>query len=153
MKRISILILLFLSGESLATPESPLYVSIKNNNVCLYTKSDRSKSFNDRVYFYMGEVIRNSEFKGTYEKIYNNAKVPTTENNCIIVDSSNFKNSVPYYLYMEADKAYSQRICVNNQSKPVTLTRVKNIYDCSQEEYDYSGQSFWEKLLNWLGFN
>lgn len=153
MQKVYILFLLFFNGVCLASPDSTLYVSIKNNNLCLYTRGSSAKAYGGRVYVYLGEVSGKSAYKSSYSKLYNNIETPNKEQNCIIVNASNFKNNIPYYLNMEADKIYSQRVCVTQKSKKTVLMKVDDPYGCSQEEYDYSGRSLWEKFLNWLGFN
>lgn len=148
------LLLLSFTISCYATPEETLFVSVKGNNVCVFTKGDYKKVSDNQILFYMGEVVEDQEFKSSFTQTYTDLKdMPTSESHCILIDSAKFKNKVPYYLYLESDKSYSQRICVNKQGQKTILTKVENVFNCGTAEYDYSGKSWWQIFLSWFGLN
>lgn len=147
-------IFFFVIGYCYASPEEKLFVSVKGENICLFTKGNYKNIFDNQILFYMGEVIPNEKFKSSYSKTYVNLKnMPIQERDCILVDVKNFKSKVPYYLYLESDRSYSQRVCMDRKQNKIVLTEVKNVFNCGKEEYDYSGKSWWRIFLSWFGFD
>ncbi len=43
--------------------------------------------------------------------------MPITEENCIKINSSEFKENFPYSITLEVDREYNQRICVKQNSE------------------------------------
>lgn len=77
----------------------------------LFTKGNYKNIFNNQILSYVGEVIPNEKFKSLYSKTYVNLKnMSIQESDCILVAVKNFKSKVPYYLYLESDSSYSQRV-------------------------------------------
>ncbi|WP_151752515.1 NF045616 family extracytoplasmic (lipo)protein [Acinetobacter bereziniae] len=148
------LLLLLFTMNCYATPESTLFASVKGNSICLFTKGNYKKITDNQIVFYMGEIIQDQEFKSSFAQTYTNIQdMPTSESHCILIDSAKFKHKVPYYLYLESDKSYSQRICVDHQNNKIILTKVEDVFNCGSKEYDYSGRSWWQIILSWLGLN
>ncbi len=48
-------LLIFISSSVSASPSSTLYVKIKNNNVCVFTKGGYDKAYENRTLIYMGK--------------------------------------------------------------------------------------------------
>lgn len=154
MKKIFIIFIIFISPFALASPEATLYLSIKNNNICIYTKDFDSKELNDHMLVYLGEIHDGRSFKSSYSHLYHNIEEPSDEKNCIIIESLNFKENIPYYILLEAYKGeYARRVCVNKKQNKIVLTEVKDVFNCGKEEYDYSGKSWWRIFLSWFGFD
>lgn len=147
-------ILSILALNGYASAEATLLVSVKGNNICIFTGGDYTKVIDNKILFYMGEVVENQGFSSSYTQTYTNLKnMPTSKNDCISIDLSNFKSKVPYYLYLESDRSYSQRVCINKIGSKTILTKVKDIYHCGIDEYDYAAKSWWRIILSWLGFD
>lgn len=146
--------LFLMTGFCYASPELKLYLSIKNNNVCIYTKDFDSKEFNDQLLVYLGEIHDGWSFKSSYSHLYHNIKEPSDEKNCIIIESLNFKENIPYYIILEAHKGeYAQQVCINKKQNKVILTEVKDVFNCGKEKFDYSGKSWWRIILSWFGLD
>ncbi len=151
-------LLLFISNSVSASPSLALYVKIKNNNVCVFTKGGYDKAYENRTLIYMGKVDGINTFHDTYSKTYLNLKIPIIEENCIKIKASEFEEPFPYDVILETDQSYTQRICVNRtaEGKTVLLDAKadleKGIY-CGTNQYDYSSNGLWTKLKNlyyWL---
>ncbi|MGH1401136.1 MAG: NF045616 family extracytoplasmic (lipo)protein [Acinetobacter tandoii] len=151
-------LLLFISGTVNASPSSTLYVKIKDNDVCVFTKVDYDKAYENLTLIYMGKVDKINAFHSSYSKTYLNLKMPIIEENCIIIKASEFKEPFPYDVILETDQSYTQRICVYRTAEGKTILLDakadldKGIY-CGTNQYDYSSNSLWTKLKNlyyWL---
>ncbi|MND63323.1 hypothetical protein D3C81_357760 [compost metagenome] len=151
-------LLLLISSTVSASPYSFLYVKIKDNNVCVFTKAGYDKAYENQTLIYMGKVDGINAFHSSYSKTYLNLKMPIIEGNCIKIDKSEFKENLPYSIWLETDKEYNQRICVkqNSEGKTVLLEAKadldKGAY-CGTNQYDYSSNSLLAKLKNlyyWL---
>ncbi|MFY5897631.1 NF045616 family extracytoplasmic (lipo)protein [Acinetobacter pittii] len=151
-------LLLFISSAVSASPYATLYVKIKDNDVCVFTKADYDKAYENRTLIYMGKVDGINAFHSSYSKTYLNLKMPITEENCIKIKSSEFKEPLTYDVILETGRSYAQSICVNRtaEGKTVLLDAKadleKGIY-CGTNQYDYSSNSLWTKLKNlyyWL---
>lgn len=151
-------LLLFISSSVSASPYSSLYVKIKDNDICVFTKGDYDKTPDDKTLIYMGKVDGVNTFHDSYSKTYLNLKMPIIEENCIKIKASEFEEPFPYDVILETDQSYTQRICVNRtaEGKTVLLDAKadleKGIY-CGTNQYDYSSNSLWTKLKNlyyWL---
>jgi len=146
-------LLIFMSGSVSASPSSTLYVKIKNNNVCVFTKRGYDKAYGNQTLIYMGKVDGINAFHSSYSKTYLNLKMPIIEENCIKIKSSEFKEPFPYDVVLETDQSYTQRICANKTSEGhITLLEAeadldKGIY-CGINQYDYSSNGLWTKLKN-----
>ncbi|WP_080564154.1 NF045616 family extracytoplasmic (lipo)protein [Acinetobacter pittii] len=110
-------LLIFMSGSVSASPSSTLYVKIKNNNVCVFTKGGYDKAYGNQTLIYMGKVDGINAFHSSYSKTYLNLKMPIIEENCIKIKSSEFKEPFPYDVVLETDQSYTQRICANKTSE------------------------------------
>ncbi|MDC5223496.1 hypothetical protein NRA24_15365 [Acinetobacter baumannii] len=151
-------LLLFISSAVNASPYATLYVKIKDNDVCVFTKGDYDKTPEDKTLIYMGKVDGINTFHDSYSKTYLNLKMPIIEENCIKINKSEFKENLPYSIWLETDQEYNQRICVNQNSEGKTVLLEakadleKGTY-CGTNQYDYSSNSLWTKLKNlcyWL---
>ncbi|EXR50310.1 TPA: hypothetical protein L3H12_002381 [Acinetobacter baumannii] len=151
-------LLLLISSTVSASPYATLYVKIKDNDVCVFTKGGYDKAYENQTLIYMGKVDGINAFHDSYSKTYLNLKMPITEENCIKINSSEFKENFPYSVTLEVDREYNQRICVkqNSEGKTVLLEAKadleKGIY-CGTNQYDYSSNGLWTKLKNlyyWL---
>lgn len=151
-------LLLLISSTVSASPYATLYVKIKDNDVCVFTKGSYDKAYENQTLIYMGKVDGINAFHDSYSKTYLNLKMPITEENCIKINSSEFKENFPYSITLEVDREYNQRICVkqNSEGKTVLLEAKadleKGIY-CGTNQYDYSSNGLWTKLKNlyyWL---
>ncbi|WP_133976382.1 NF045616 family extracytoplasmic (lipo)protein [Acinetobacter calcoaceticus] len=151
-------LLLFMSNSVSASPGSTLYVKIKDNNFCVFTKGGYDKAYENQTLIYMGKVDGINTFHSSYSKTYLNLKMPVIEENCIKIKPSEFKESLPYDVILETDQSYTQRICVHKTSEGhITLLEAKadlekGIY-CGTNQYDYSSNGLWTKLKNlyyWL---
>lgn len=151
-------LLLFISSSVSAYPGSTLYVKIKDNDVCVFTKGGYDKAYENQALIYMGKVDGINAFHSSYSKTYLNLKMPIIEENCIKIQSSEFKEPFPYDVILETDQSYTQRICVNKTSEGhITLLEAKADLDkgiyCGTNQYDYSSNGLWTKLKNlyyWL---
>ena len=151
-------LLLFISATVNASPSSTLYVKIKDNDVCVFTKVDYDKAYENLTLIYMGKVDKINAFHSSYSKTYLNLKMPITEKNCIKIKSSEFKEPLTYDVILETGRSYAQSICVNKNSEGKTVLLEakadleKGTY-CGTNQYDYSSNSLWTKLKNlyyWL---
>jgi len=151
-------LLLFISSAVNASPYASLYVKIKDNDVCIFTKVDYDKAYENQTLIYMGKVDGINAFHSSYSKTYLNLKMPITEENCIKIKSSEFKEPFPYDIVLETGRSYAQSICVNRTSEGKTVLLEakadldKGIY-CGTNQYDYSSNGLWTKLKNlyyWL---
>ncbi|HCV3152433.1 hypothetical protein OHW01_15625 [Acinetobacter baumannii] len=151
-------LLLFISSAVSASPYATLYVKIKDNDVCVFTKVDYDKAYENQTLIYMGKVDGINAFHSSYSKTYLNLKMPITEENCIKIKSSEFKEPFPYDVILETGRSYAQCICVNRTSEGKTVLLEakadleKGTY-CGTNQYDYSSDSLWTKLKNfyyWL---
>ncbi len=146
-------LLIFMSGSVSASPYSSLYVKIKDNDVCVFTKGGYEKAYENRTLIYMGKVDGINAFHSSYSKTYLNLRMPIIEENCIKIKSSEFKEPFPYDVVLETDQSYTQRICVNRTAEGKTILLdakadlEKGIY-CGNNQYDYSSNSLWTKLKN-----
>ncbi|MFP5066714.1 NF045616 family extracytoplasmic (lipo)protein [Acinetobacter pittii] len=144
-------ILLLISSTVSASPYSSLYVKIKDNDVCVFTKGGYDKAYENQILIYMGKVDGINAFHSLYSKTYLNLKMPIIEGNCIKIDKLEFKENLPYSIWLETDQEYNQRICVNQNSEGKTVLLdakadlEKGIY-CGTNQYDYSSNSLWTKL-------
>ncbi|MCH7350409.1 MULTISPECIES: NF045616 family extracytoplasmic (lipo)protein [unclassified Acinetobacter] len=152
-------LLIFISSTASASPNSTLYIKIKNNDVCVFTKGGYDKSYENQTLIYMGKVDGINTFHDSYSKTYLNLKMPIIEENCIKIKASEFKEPFPYDVILETNQSYTQRICVNRttEGKTVLLEAKadleKGIY-CGTNQYDYSSNSLWKMLKNiyyWFG--
>ena len=141
------------SNQIFASPEEPLYVTNKGKDICIYTKDPKAKSFEDKIYLYMGEVTPSKNFKSTYSRLFNNMKVPVNKVDCIPISSSQFKNNTPYDIVLDMESSYSIRICVENRTDKVLLKNVVNGFTCSTsvfpEEIEKE-QTVFKRILNWF---
>ncbi|MDC4801252.1 hypothetical protein NQ814_17110 [Acinetobacter baumannii] len=151
-------LLLFISSSVSASPGSTLYVKIKDNDVCVFTKGGYDKAYENQALIYMGKVDGINAFHSSYSKTYLNLKMPIIEENCIKINKSEFKENLPYSIWLETDQEYNQRICVNQNAEGQTVLLDakadldKGIY-CGTNQYDYSSNGLWTKLKNlyyWL---
>ncbi|OBY74235.1 NF045616 family extracytoplasmic (lipo)protein [Acinetobacter gyllenbergii] len=151
-------LLLFISSTVNASPNSKLYVKIKDNDVCVFTKVDYDKAYENQTLIYMGKVDGINAFHSSYSKTYLNLKMPITEENCIKIKSSEFKEPLTYDVVLETGRSYAQSICVSRTSEGKTILLEakadleKGIY-CGTNQYDYSSNSLWTKFKNlyyWL---
>ncbi|MCT9365458.1 NF045616 family extracytoplasmic (lipo)protein [Acinetobacter baumannii] len=146
-------LLIFMSGSVSASPGSTLYVNIKDNDVCVFTRGGYEKAYENRTLIYMGKVDGINTFHSSYSKTYLNLRMPIIEENCIKIKSSEFKEPFPYDLVLETDQSYTQRICVNRTAEGKTILLdakadlEKGIY-CGNNQYDYSSNGLWTKLKN-----
>ncbi|MDC4699428.1 hypothetical protein OHV78_14270 [Acinetobacter baumannii] len=146
-------ILLLISSTVGASPYSSLYVKIKDNDVCVFTKVDYDKAYENQTLIYMGKVDGINAFHSSYSKTYLNLKMPITEENCIKIKSSEFKEPLTYDVVLETGRSYAQSICVNRTSEGKTVLLEakadleKGSY-CGTNQYDYSSNSLWTKLKN-----
>ncbi len=146
-------LLIFMSGSVSASPGSTLYVNIKDNDVCVFTKGGYEKAYENRTLIYMGKVDGINAFHSSYSKTYLNLRMPIIEENCIKIKSSEFKEPFPYDVVLETDQSYTQRICVNRTAEGKTILLdakadlEKGIY-CGNNQYDYSSNGLWTKLKN-----
>lgn len=141
-------LLLFMSGSVGASPGSILYVKIKDNDACVFTKGGYDKAYGNQTLIYMGKVDGINAFHSSYSKIYLNLKMPITEENCIRINSLEFKENFPYSITLEVDREYNQRICVkqNSEGKMVLLEAKADLEKgtyCGTNQYNYSSNSFW----------
>ncbi|HGW3560928.1 TPA: NF045616 family extracytoplasmic (lipo)protein, partial [Acinetobacter baumannii] len=114
-------LLIFMSGSVSASPGSTLYVNIKDNDVCVFTKGGYEKAYENRTLIYMGKVDGINAFHSSYSKTYLNLRMPIIEENCINIKSSEFKEPFPYDVVLETDQSYTQRICVNRTAEGKTI--------------------------------
>ncbi len=152
-------LLIFISSTASASPNSTLYIKIKDNDVCVFTKVGYDKAYENQTLIYMGKVDGINTFHDSYSKTYLNLKMPIIEENCIKIKASEFKEPFPYDVILETNQSYTQRICVNRttEGKTVLLEAKadleKGIY-CGTNQYDYSSNSLWKMLKNiyyWFG--
>lgn len=131
-----------------------LYIKVKDNNVCAFTKSKVKEVYKNQVLVYIGKVDEINAFHDSYSKVYLDLKVPIVENNCIIIPSSEFQENKPYDVVLETEKSYARRICLKKDvNNSLQLLGVENGYNCSTTQYDYSSNNFFSKLKNlyyWL---
>jgi len=146
-------LLLFISSAVSASPYATLSVKIKDNDVCVFTKGDYDKISDNTTLIYMGKVDGINTFHDSYSKNYLNLKMPITEENCIKIKSSEFKEPLTYDVVLETGRSYAQTICVsrNSEGKTVLLEAKadldKGIY-CGTNQYDYSSNGLWTNLKN-----
>ncbi|VAX45622.1 Uncharacterised protein [Acinetobacter calcoaceticus] len=151
-------LLIFISSTVSASPYPTLYVKIKDNDVCVFTKGGYDKAYENLTVIYMGKVDGINAFHSSYSKTYLNLKMPIVEENCIKINKSEFKENLPYSIWLGTDGEYNQRVCVNKNSEGKTVLLEakadleKGTY-CGTNQYDYSSNSLWTKLKNsyyWL---
>ncbi|WP_373358416.1 NF045616 family extracytoplasmic (lipo)protein [Acinetobacter lactucae] len=151
-------LLIFISSTVSASPYPTLYVKIKDNDVCVFTKGGYDKAYENQTLIYMGKVDGINTFHSSYSKTYLNLKMPIVEENCIKINKSEFKENFPYSIWLGTDGEYNQRVYVNKNSKGKTvLLEAKADLEkgpyCGTNQYDYSSNSVWTKLKNlyyWL---
>ena len=149
MKKVNFFLLFILSSHAFASPDKPLHLTIKDKNICLYTNDAKTKTYNNQIYVYMGEIILGKKFKSTYSKVYKNIKTPIYRNNCIPISSSNFKNNIPYDIVFDMEKSYAVRVCVLHNSEKIQLNKVINGHQCSNTPLSSEKEkTFFEKILN-----
>ena len=149
MKKVNFFLLFILSSHAFASPDKPLYLIIKDKNICLYTNDIKAKPYNNQIYVYMGEIISGKKFKSTYSQVYKSVKIPIYSNDCIPINSSNFKNNIPYDIVLDMEKSYAVRVCVSHDLKKAQLTEVINGYQCSNTLLSSKKEkTFFEKLMN-----
>ncbi|MEB7640998.1 NF045616 family extracytoplasmic (lipo)protein [Acinetobacter pittii] len=146
-------LLLLISSTVSASPYSSLYVKIKDNDVCVFTKGGYDKAYENQTLIYIGKVDGINAFHSSYSKTYLNLKIPIIEGKYIEIDKSEFKENLPYSIWLETDKEYNQRICVkqNSEGKTVLLEAKADLEKgtyCGTNQYDYSSNSLWTKLKN-----
>ncbi|NHB59137.1 hypothetical protein G9F32_14100 [Acinetobacter sp. 194] len=144
------LLFMTFSISAIASPESKLYVEIKNDDICIYTNDPKSDYYNGRIYLYMGEVHTELAYQSSYNATYHHIKIPKSFADCIAIKNSNFKHNIPYDINLDMNKAYSQRICVSKPNGKIQLTKVVDGYTCGKEKYDYSGKNIFEKIITWI---
>ncbi|ENX39204.1 NF045616 family extracytoplasmic (lipo)protein [Acinetobacter sp. NIPH 2100] len=146
-------LLLLLSSTASASPNSTLYVKIKDNDVCVFTKVGYDKAYENQTLIYIGKVDGINAFHSSYSETYLNLKTPITEKNCIKIKSSEFKEPLTYDVVLETGRSYAQSICVSRTSEGKTVLLEakadldKGIY-CGTNQYDYSSNSLWKMLKN-----
>lgn len=124
---------LFCSVHIFASPEKPLYAIVKDKSICIYTNDVDTKPYNNQIYLYMGGIVSGQNYKSTYSKIYKNIKMPIDKNSCIPIPSSYFNKAIPFDVTLDMEQSYARRICVNQSSKKIILTEVKDGYECSNQ--------------------
>lgn len=133
-------------------PYKPLYVKIKDNNICVFTDGIHKKYLDNETLIYLGAIDNINAFQSSYEKTYSNLKMPIIEENCILIDAKEFNKNLPYSIVLETNRSYSETICIKKMDGNYQLLVVK--YDlekgvhCGTNQYDYSGNSFLTKLKN-----
>ena len=153
MKKIYILLLsLFCSVHIFASPEKPIYAIVKDKSICIYTNDIDTKPYNNQIYLYMGGIVSGQNYKSTYSKIYKNIKMPIDKNSCIPIPSAYFNKAIPFDVTLDMEQSYARRICVNQSSKKILLTEVKDGYKCSNQPFDYSEKkiTFLDRLFEWI---
>lgn len=153
MNKILILLFMTFSISVMASPESKLYVKIKNNDICIYTNDSESDYYDGRIYLYMGEINTDLAYKSSYQSSYHDIKIPKTYKDCIPIKSLNFKGNIPYDISLDMNKAYSQRICVSKLNGKIELKKVVDGYTCGKETYNYSSNltdSIFSRFISWL---
>ena len=153
--RILFILLFFISGYASASPYpyKPLYVKIKDNNICVFTDGVHKKYLDNETLIYLGAIDNINAFHSSYEKTYSNLKMPIIEENCISIDAKEFNRDLPYSIVLETNQSYSERICVkkdfegNYQLLEVRSDSQKGKY-CGNNQYDYSSNSLLTKLKN-----
>lgn len=152
MKILYFLLVSIISTSSFASPL--LYIKVKDNNVCAFTKSKVKEIYKNQVLIYIGKIDEINAFHDSYSKKYLNLKVPIVESNCITIPASEFQENEPYDIVLETDKSYARRICLKKDANnSLQLLGVENGYSCKAIQYDYSSNSFFSKLKNlyyWL---
>lgn len=145
-----LLCLLFLFSIPIYSFASPLlYMNIKDDNVCVFTKGVSKDIYKNQVLVYIGKVDEVNAFHDSYSKVYLNLRAPIIEDNCILIPSSEFQENKPYDIVLETDKSYARRVCLKKDGGDgLHLLGVNNGYNCSNTEYDYSGNGFITKLKN-----
>ncbi|ENX39207.1 NF045616 family extracytoplasmic (lipo)protein [Acinetobacter sp. NIPH 2100] len=146
-------LLLLISSTASASPYSSLYAKVKDNHVCVFTKGDYNKAPENETLLYMGKVDGINTFHDSYSRTYFNLKMPINKENCIKINKSEFNGTFPYSIWLETDKEYNQRICVNqNPEGKIVLLEAKADLEkgtyCGTNQYDYSSNSLWTKLKN-----
>ncbi|ELW76888.1 hypothetical protein J576_1199 [Acinetobacter sp. 766875] len=94
-------LLLFISSAVNASPYASLYVKIKDNDVCVFTKVDYDKAYENQTLIYMGKVDGINAFHSSYSKTYLNLKMPITEENCIKLNLLNLKSLFHMILFLK----------------------------------------------------
>ena len=133
-----------------ASPEKPLNTLIKDNNVCLYTNDKKSKSYDGRIYVYMGELDSTKGYlAGGYEKLYKNIKTPINQVDCLGINASNFKSNVPYHVSLDMESSYATRICLDKDKKPFVIKKVVNGFECESQLLHKNKKGFFQRLFEW----
>ena len=94
-------LLLFISGTVNASPSSTLYVKIKDNDVCVFTKVDYDKAYENLTLIYMGKVDEINAFHSSYSKTYLNLKMPITEKTALKLNLLNLKSLLHMMLFLK----------------------------------------------------
>ncbi|QIO07599.1 NF045616 family extracytoplasmic (lipo)protein [Acinetobacter lanii] len=149
-KKLLSFLLILITQQATAQSFLPLYLSIKENMICVYTHSDARKSMNNDILVYMGKIEKTAAFKTSYSKIYKNIHHPNNEQDCLKIPIRYFQINKPYEVWVEADTVYKRRFCLSNQANKIQFTEIVNGYSCGRDEYDYSGKNFFENILMWL---
>lgn len=144
-----LLLLLFCSVHIFASPEKPLYAIVKDKSICIYTNDIDTKPYNNQIYLHMGGIVSGQNYKSTYSKIYKNIKMPIDKNSCISIPSTYFNKAIPFDVTLDMEQSYARRICINQSSKKIILTKVKDGYECSNQPFDYSEKeaTYFNKLF------
>lgn len=150
MRNILIFLLFSISYSLHAAPFSELYVSLKNNNACFFTKNSEKNMTQNEILIYMGKIEENIEFKTSYSKTYKNLETPTNEENCLQIPLVNFEMDIPYEIWVETNQEYKQRICLSKSSNKIQLTKVIDGYQCGKEIYDYSDSNVFARFIIWM---
>lgn len=146
-------LLLIINSTANASPHSTLYIKVKDNDICVFTKGGYDKAYENQILIYMGKVDGINTFHDSYSKTYLNLKMPITEENCIKINPYEFKEPFPYDVILETGRSYAQSICVSKTSegKTVLLDAKADLEKgryCGTNQYDYSSNSLWSKLKN-----
>lgn len=102
-----------------------LQVTVKENNLCIFTGSKNTYSDADNSYLvFVGEVNSTTNFKSIYDKPYSESVFPVLENDCVLIPLAIFEPNKPYDINLESNKNFSKKICITENKTIIPVQYV-----------------------------
>lgn len=115
-----------LMSEGCAQPIShSLKVEIKDNNLCLYTDSEKTY-LDENNYFiiFVNEYNPGQQSKSIYEQSFHEKKFPIKKEDCITVPSEIFEQDKIYDVNLESNKNFSELVCISGDKNKLKVQVV-----------------------------
>ncbi|WP_179999982.1 NF045616 family extracytoplasmic (lipo)protein [Acinetobacter sp. YH12239] len=136
MNKLSFFILLFSTNVLAHQLHEPLYLTKKQNSLCIYTNNPNSKLRDDHIAL-ITLGIPGYNARSVSEVVIEKLKTPPIyEENCLLFSLKDIKESGPYSLILDMDKTYATDFCINlHDQKNISIHKLGSQLQCQKSEY------------------